>query len=180
MITLNLLPKEEKIAYKQERYFNIIKNSLYLALIALILIATSLLGARTILEKNFVNIVENDSVSPFATLKIKNKVNNINKKLQEINEIQKDYFNFYNPVIELGNLLPGNVQINLLNLDKNKLTFSLKGLAKTRDDLLNFQKNLESSSIFKNIKFPLSNFFSKENIIFEFSGEFNNSKNSND
>ncbi len=169
MIILNLLPKEERITHERESNYEIAKNSLYLFLIIFIFINIAILWTQTFLEKNFSGLIENGSSSS-STMQIKNKIKVINKKLQKINEIQKDYFNFSSPLIEIGKLLPQGVQINFLNLDKPKKQFILNGYAKTRDDLLKFQKTMEGSPFFANIKFPLDNLLLKENINFEFSG----------
>ncbi|TSC96080.1 MAG: Uncharacterized protein Athens101410_233 [Parcubacteria group bacterium Athens1014_10] len=179
MITLNLLPEKEKIIYKQEKNYLVIKNFLLLLIIATIIITIALLASKLILEKNFYSFVDGDSLSPNATAEIKKKINNINSKLQEINGIQKNYFDFSEPLIILSGLTPANLQISLLNLDQNNLEFFIKGKAKTRENLLRFQKNLEDSPIFKEVKYPITNLLSKENINFEFSGKLNPLINSN-
>lgn len=176
MIILNLLPKEERVICEQEGNYAIIKNSLYLFLVIFIFISVTILWARSFLEKNFSGLLENGSSSSSMT-EIKNKIKEINKKLQKISGIQKDYFNFSYPLIEISKLLPQNVQINFLNLDKPKKQFVLSGYAKTRDDLLKFQKALEDSPLFANIKFPLDNLLLKENINFEFFGVLNTDEN---
>lgn len=171
MIILNLLPKEEKTIYKQERSYLIIKNSLLLLMIAVALITTILASAKFILEKNFSSLVGDVSSPSNLNVEMRKKITNINAKLQKISEIQKEYFNFSEPLVHLSGLLPENVQIFSLNLDAASREFFIKGKAKTRESLLNFQKKLEDSPIFKEIQFPLTNLLYKENVIFEFSGK---------
>jgi len=177
MITLNLSPKEDQISYKQERIFLVIKNSFLLFLIFLIFITIVLICAKVYLEKNLDDLVGSSYISANLTKEIKIKVNNINTKLRQINEIQKDYYEFSKPLIALGQLIPNNIQITSLNLDKSTMQFSLKGISKTREDLLKLQNNLETSSLFKDLKFPLSNLLAKQNINFEFSGALNTANN---
>ncbi len=179
MITINLSPKEDQITYKQERIFLFIKNSFLLVLIFLIFITIILIGAKVHLEKNLDDLVGSSYISANLTKEIKIKVNNINTRLRQINEIQKDYYEFSKPLIDLGQLIPNNIQITSLNLNKNNMQFSLKGISKTREDLLSLQNNLETSPVFKDIKFPLSNLLVKQNINFEFSGILNAANNKN-
>ena len=173
MIILNLLPKEEKIACKQERTYLIIKNSLLSLIIAVIIITLFLLSSRLILEKNFYCLINESCLSSNLPVKIKRKIDYINNKFQDVSKIQKGFLDFSKPLIHLSGLLPENVQISMLNLDKDNLHFLFKGMAKNRENLLEFQKKLEDSSIFEEIKYPLSNLLYKEEINFEFSGKLN-------
>ncbi len=180
MLTINLSPKEDQTAYKQERIFFIIKNSFLLFLIFLVFITIILICAKVYLGKNLDDLVGSSYISANLTKEIKTKVTNINTKLRQISEIQKDYYEFSKPLLGLGQLIPNNIQITSLNLNKNNMQFFLKGISKTREDLLSLQNNLETSSLFGDIKFPLSNLLVKENINFEFSGTLNAANNKND
>ena len=55
-----------------------------------------------------------------------------------------------------------------MDLKRSERTLQIVGKSKTRDDLLKFKTNLETSPLIREIQFPLSNLLLKENIKFEY------------
>ena len=74
----------------------------------------------------------------------------------------------------LSKLIPEKISLSNVANDLSTQEIIIKGYAQTRDDLIAFNKNLEASQLFKEVKIPLSNFLTQEAIIFEITAKVNN------
>ncbi|MCG2692600.1 PilN domain-containing protein [Candidatus Parcubacteria bacterium] len=67
--------------------------------------------------------------------------------------------------------MPQDIQLHLLYIDKVNSTINIEGNAQTREGLLGFQENLEDSSLFSKVEYPLSNLLEKQDIKFKFTAQ---------
>ena len=58
-------------------------------------------------------------------------------------------------------------------MDSTNRNIKLQGIAKQRSDLLELKSNLEKSTLYNSIDFPIKNLLEKENIIFEINAKIN-------
>ncbi len=166
---INLLPEKEKIILRRERTYLILFVSLVLFLIGTCIIAIETFFAIKILKDN----LSIYSASMINQKEFIEKIKKINFRLITINEIQNQYIRINPILISLAEITPDNTKIKFFSFSGEKKEFKIKGWAKTRKELLEFQSNLEKSEFFKEIEAPLSNLFRQEDIEFEFSGKLN-------
>lgn len=166
IITLNLIPPQQKKELKLLQTYHYLKNLIFLALIGTILIAVILLIAKIILQNNFNKTINQTylavGLAKFSNLEIKK----FNQDLKELKEIQKQYFPWLNFFLSLSKIVPEEITLQKLNLD-DKATVQIKGVAKTRSDLLKFKDNLEKSNLFDKFTIPLEFLLKKENVEFD-------------
>lgn len=88
----------------------------------------------------------------------------INRKIGTINKISSKHLNWNVALRKLVELVPGHVYLK--SVETRDYHVSILGWAKERQDFLDFQNSLTGSDCFENIKDPLSNLVSKNNLDF--------------
>ncbi len=166
MICLNLLSQSKKEELKFKKLHILLKDFLLTILIFAILIAIILEGANAILVDIFNDTVFSTSLVNTDYKLFKTDIEKMNALLANVKETQKDYIYYDDLLLEITNLIPKDITLSNLsiNIENKKTVF--KGKARTRDGLIEFQKNMGDSAIFNNIQAPISNMLKKENIDF--------------
>lgn len=178
MITLNLISETEKKILKERRLF-IITKSTFIILLVTIVIFTVVLFFDKLLLNNKLKTTDSEIKSEESFIQaqqgstLEKSIKELNSQLQTISNIEKNHINWNKAVAMIVNLVPANIQISSLVLDKDSQNFNLNGQAKTRDSLLVLQHNLESSKSITNLITPITNLTEKENISFEYTGQLN-------
>lgn len=178
MITLNLISEKEKKTLKEKGFFIITKGVSSILVVAIIILAGVLFFDKMLLSENIKTIQSdiNDQESIILHQQgntLEQSIKELNSQLQTISGIQNGHTNWMSVIFDFAKLVPNNIQISSLTLDKDAKSFDLKGLAKTRESLLQLQSNLESSSQFTKIESPITNITEKDNITFEYTGQIN-------
>lgn len=173
MITLNLIPKEQKKEIKIKRINELVKKTSSIIILFCVTAAIVIFAAKIILKKHFADVVEQTSLIVKNNQSYDDKINNINSKIETAANIQKGRKEWSFIVEDLANNTAEGILLSSLAFDGQKI--AIKGNAKFRDNLLSFKKNLENSSYFKNIVLPLQNLLQNENINFEINAELENS-----
>jgi Tfp pilus assembly protein PilN len=93
------------------------------------------------------------------------KFKQVNVLDQQLAKIQTGHLNWYNLFSELSNRTPAGIYIN--DLSTKDYSVFLVGKAKTRDNLLEFKNQLESSPCFQNVNVPLSDLVVKTDVVFQ-------------
>lgn len=178
MLTLNLLPPEEKKSLN----IQIANRRLLivgLAIIFNLLIFISALGliwfSLTLKLKN--NQQELTALRHKLSLEnflpLQEKIQQINNKLETLNKIQIDH-KYYSRILEhLLTLIPAETKIKTIDINENRI--NLQGFAPRRELVIQLKQNLETRPIFENIQSPIENFLKSTDIDFIFS--FNLKKN---
>ena len=102
---------------------------------------------------------------------LKKDIKEFNQKLKTVETIQKDHIAWTNFFIKFSLLVPDDIGIYNLSLNKDKIVIT--GLAKTRDQLLKFKENLENSSLFSEVVTPLEDLLKKEDVDFHIKANIN-------
>ncbi|MDP3784870.1 MAG: hypothetical protein Q8R12_02235 [bacterium] len=172
---LNLLPPEEKIMVGRERLrrfivvFGVVGGAvLFLGVILMFPSYVALMFRRLDLTREL-------NLSRKAPLlsevdQIEKSIKNFNQKLLLYEKGAKNL----NPISKIEEqilkLRPSAISIRTLlyeNASKtNPERISIKGRAQTRSELLRFQKNLESSGLFKTVHSPISNLLQEADLEF--------------
>lgn len=174
MLTANLLPPEEKKSVRLEEYRRIISffgmGAVAILIIGLVLLAPSyifLVMARS-------NVSEQASAE--AILADKLNLREAFSAATETGVLLKDVRLFLDRRAHASELVKTFfVSSDLLRVDALSIVKSgevaISGFAQTRDDLLNFQKQLQDSQMFENVSFPISDIIRSTDIHFTIRGK---------
>jgi len=173
MIHLNLIPSNQKERIMREKKFLLMHIYIGILVIAIAASSIAMTIARFILINHFNNLRQNSSLVNVENQIVQNSIRETNKKMEDLEIVQKDFVKWTKLLSDFNGLIPDNVQIDFFNLNSTTLNFRLTGMAITREDLIEERSNLENSSLIKNLQAPLSNFLQKENIEFRFAGQIN-------
>jgi len=173
MLTLNLISKELKQKIKLRHLYLFIKKNSLLLIIITIVIAIILLTAKIILQLNFNRVVEQTTLVTRNNQSYNNKVQEINNKINFIEDIQNDFIPWSGLLKIIADITPPGVNLYYFKVSSEEQTAIIRGRAYLRDDLLDFKNKMEATNIFEEINFPIKNILKKENIDFEINAKIN-------
>ena len=122
--------------------------------IAVIFGSVLLLGARLILEQKFRELVIENVPGAAKITHLNRDILNLNKRLGALEEISSKSSFWSEVILEIVTRTPPQISYRSLNL-LDTGTIQLSGTAKTRDELMNFKKALESSAYIAKTDLPL-------------------------
>ncbi|MFA5029252.1 MAG: PilN domain-containing protein [Patescibacteria group bacterium] len=163
MITLNLLSPKQKKELKTKRIYLALKELLMLFLLFTALIAILLIVSRYFLEQQLASLITRNINAIQISQKTNEEVVLINKKINNVYKIQKNFQKWSDFLTNLSKLTPAGVSYNLVKIYQQNSQLEIQGIAKTRNDLLELKKNLEADERFYDIDLPLNNLLVKEN-----------------
>lgn len=173
MITLNLIPPLQKKELRLLRVFIVIKNVIIYLLLYVTVAAIILLCAKLILQNNFNQVVADYNLNNRTGQLLGQEIKQFNQKLINIQTIQADYTAWSEFLISVNELLPNDVVLYNITLDKQTKEIQISGRAKTRQALLDYQQKLNASAYLEKVEIPLSTLLEKENIDFTIISKFN-------
>ena len=167
MINLNLLsPEKRKILATTLAYLTL--ERIALSLLALLAATAGILFfARTIVHSNLQTITAHREETAREYASINKEVGEANGTLRAIRELQRESFGWTSALAEIFALVPENVTLASLTVDRGGNTVILRGRAQTRDALLQFRERLEANPLLKSVSVPLSSLTLRENVDFE-------------
>lgn len=175
MISLNLLPPERKEIFRWRQYIKkVILNGsrsiflLFCFSVSFFAINIYLLGEINILNAQIDSYNKAENIQQINS--IEKSFKDINSALVKIDKISDQQISWIDIFEKLTLSIPPNVQIFSLQIDPDG-GLMISGNAKTRNDVLEFGKNLKSSPDFSSIQTPLDNLIKSEDIDFKFSGK---------
>jgi len=173
MITLNLIPKKEKINLEWDARRRLVLVFTGAAFIGLAFFSSILAGANLYIMRN---IEKSSALLSFrGQLPLGREIKAIeeglaktDKKLKQISEIRNRIFPKSFILAEIALMLPEGCSLIALNI-KSGGSVDLAGLAKERTALLSFKKKLEDNQKISDLNFPLANLLKEKNIEFTLS-----------
>lgn len=173
MLHLNLISQELKQEIKLKRVYVMLKCAGYILIIITALFAVIILIAKIILQNTFNQVIEQTTLITKNNLGNNTQIREINTKLNSIEEIQNDFTAWSFLLKDLFQDISPGINFSLIKIDKEKQKIELKGISKTRNDLLDLEKSMQKSNKFTDINFPIKNILTKENINFEITAKIN-------
>lgn len=169
-IYLDLLPEKKKKEIKRRKIFRVIIYQEFLFLFPIVVFIGILFSINAILkiQQGSLNTIYSfeQSRQNFQELKgYENKFKEINSQASLLLKINKGHLYWSQIFYELNKIVPAAVSFS--DLTTKDYRVYLVGKAKTRDDLLKFQENMNNAGCFSDINVPLSNLVVKENIDFQ-------------
>ena len=166
MITLNIIPEEKKKELKMISFYLMVKNIIYLILTVVIVVATLLLSTKIILQNQFNNTVGQNYLTSSPSSFISNEIKKFKQELKESKDIQKNFIPWSHLIINLEKLSNDGIKFNLIEISQEDKEMSIRGTAKTRNNLINLEEKIKESGLFEQFEIPKSVLFQKENINF--------------
>ncbi len=168
-INLNLLPPSKKQKTEILIKFIFSKRLLELVIFISAITATILIWSWFVLLEGFIDIASNTTTLNAQYLNYNQEIKQINKNIKDITDASSNHMVMGPKLSEIFSNLPADIKLTELHINRVNKTIILNGMAKTRDDLLNYQEELTKISWIDKPETPISKLFQKENITFEFS-----------
>ncbi len=143
---LNLIPPDKKRRIHKIIIFQSIKNFFELLLIIACLGGIVLLGSEMILQERYNDLTLNIVSLNNRNMSANRQINAINRRIKEINNIQSMYIVWTPILTQLAAGVPSGVVLSTMDINAKTKKLSLTGHADTRDDLLLFQRNLQTNN----------------------------------
>ncbi len=172
MINLNIISQELKKEINTKTIYLSYKNLLAIIFITLILYTSAYLICLLVLQIHFVETVKDTTLITRGSENYSAQVRQLNSTITNIENIQSEYINWSYLLEFLHQLSSEDVNISSISVNKEKKEIILRGMAMTRDGLLQLKEKLEESNYFTEINLPIKNLLEKENISFDINSSF--------
>jgi Tfp pilus assembly protein PilN len=163
MITLNLIPQEQKTALKSARLYTAFKEAVTLFFLFAAIGSIMLWVSRYYLEQELTDLITINAVNIKSNEATNQRITAINSKISATENIQKNFLPFGQLTAELALLVPENIALNSISFYRQQATVEMIGLAKTRNDLLGFRQELEKTPWISQVDLPLTALIDKDN-----------------
>lgn len=169
--TLNLLPPEKRKILYNVYLLYFLKIMAELLLLYSAIVAVFLIWARLVLENNLKEFQTKTTLIETESRTINEQLMKINEVLRQANTANNSYTDWTIRLHAISNVPMKGIVLSGLDIAKESGQITLQGKAETRQNLLDYQKNLENSGLVKNLIIPVSVLTAKENIDFEIKGQ---------
>ncbi len=172
MLALNLLSPEEKTEVKKIKTFFIIKNASFV-IVSIVLIVGTIFTFMYLILDNFSESINNQIETEKMiqekeqVASIEGIINQLNLQLSRVQNIQGQYHEWSNFLLQFSNIVPDEITLTNLRINQISSSVLIVGTAQDRDALLSFQAELNKFPQITNVTSPLSNLAQKEAIRFE-------------
>lgn len=173
-ININLLPVAKKNRLDYIVNFLLVKNALEIVVLIGALLAGLMVWSWLFLQENYTSLAQTAALVDREYSGQNQEIKNINLLTKNINLSNKNLAPLSPRIKEFAAILPVDIKINYINLDRQAQTLVINGAAKTRNALLNFQSVLNKITWINQVETPASQLFQKENINFEFKTKLKN------
>lgn len=168
---LNLLPPERKTLLAEEHQFHVVRRLLLSWLLGIVLLSGGILMLNRTLEQKFASLQDamtrlQAQSAGTGSANIRATIRDINDRVQLLSAGLRTERTWSPLLAALAGLVPADVQLTQLSFEQNGAV-RLMGVAKNRDAFLQFKQRLESSPNVKDVRSPITNILTKENVQFE-------------
>jgi len=168
LVDLNLMNHSKKKEIARDIRMILVINNLGIVVLAIIVAAALLFAGQFYLNYKVNQLERVDAATTYD-----NEITRINKKINQVELIQKDYVKWSRVLTNLLTIIPGGNTINGLRLDAGNNKLVIYGEAGTRDDFLKLKEALEGSDLISNLDSPISNILHQQDIKFTLEATLN-------
>jgi hypothetical protein len=168
IIDLNLLPPAKKIKLDRLVKFLFTKNLLEFVIIAVAVIAITLLWGWIILIDEFNSLAQSSIEIGRDYSSYNSEVRRVNRVMRSVNESAFGYMAVTPKILEIISSTPANIKINSLDINRADKKIIIYGTALSRNDLLNYREVLKQIPWLETGAMPTTQLLQKENINFEY------------
>lgn len=166
MIRLNIIPQNLKDEIRLENIYESYKSFLIFCCILLAPFIAVFFGLFFYLGSYGENVRNESSVSSESTENYANRVIEINSKLAFIEKMQEKEMRWTSFLADFSKNVSDGISIKSFSVKQAAGTLNISGQAKTRDALLEFERNLKAIKYLSGIEIPLQSLLEKEDIEF--------------
>lgn len=167
LLHLNLIDPDKRKRFKKLIRFLFLKELLEFILLTAAMLAIIHLLGLWVVTQTLSDLASSSLIVNREQTATNREVRRINKLTHDIIASGEDYTKITPRLIELIGLVPTNITIQLVSVDRTTNSFLLAGVADTRQALLDFQKVTQQITWIENVSTPTSQLFQKNNISFE-------------
>ncbi|MDD5528031.1 MAG: hypothetical protein PHO56_03605 [Patescibacteria group bacterium] len=177
MLSLNLTAEEAKQKLKFQRlYLLLVKTELSL-LILLLLTGIIIFTAEKMLANNILKSGQETAKLISATsAEYTAKAASLNDKITAVSQIENGFIPYSMILRDLIALMPESVSLSYLNINSKTKAIKIRGLAPTRENLLDLEKILKETPWLTKVNIPFGEKLQKNNINFDIDLEFDPAK----
>lgn len=165
-IRLNLLSPQKRNLVERLVYVQFIRNAVEIAVILLAICGMVLTASDLVLQDHLNDLTESMVAISSRDAEKNKRLKAVNELLLETELLQARYMLWSDIAVPAADAIPRGVVLTGLTLDHPGKKWVFAGEAKTRDDLLALQKNLESLPVVASAAVPISQLTGKENLVF--------------
>jgi Tfp pilus assembly protein PilN len=168
-VRLNLLAPPKRAIARRLVYAQFARNMIEIAVFLASFAGIVLLQSFFILQEHLTDLsIKLTAISHNQSLQNK-EIKSVNDTLRQTDALQKQYTQWSRVIPEVLGAIPNGITLSTLILSAPGNSYSFAGVASTRNDLLSFQKNLQSLPNVASAVVPISQLTDKENISFSIS-----------
>ncbi|MGE5298133.1 MAG: PilN domain-containing protein [Acidobacteriaceae bacterium] len=97
------------------------------------------------------------TLSSSNTKDLENRVKALNKSISNLKTFENQHYYWSVVLIEIAKIMPNDIEVDSITLDRAANRIDIAGRAKTRDSAMLFYAAVKKSPMFKDINFPLKN-----------------------
>ncbi|MBI4363608.1 MAG: PilN domain-containing protein [Candidatus Doudnabacteria bacterium] len=173
MRIINLLPKVEQREIKLDVITRQVVNFWSVVAISILIVFLLSLGGQFYLRQQIASVdrliaQQREALKSSDTQELEKQVTDLNAQIRLINQLKSQHLEWSKALVELAVLLPSDMQITVLSLDRETGQISILGNAGSRESVIKFWASVKKSSYFTGIDFPLANLEKPSSITFTF------------
>ncbi|MFH1046986.1 MAG: PilN domain-containing protein [Patescibacteria group bacterium] len=165
--TLNLLPPKQKHSLRTALAMAFVQSLAVLVTVAILFVAGTLVALRVILTQGVDKLAEQSTASSGEHKALTQQMRGINDYIGRADSAHGRFVDWSAVLESLGHSAPSGIKFEGISIAPD-MTLTVEGTAKTRDDVLAMESQLNSYAHFTNVTSPLSNILKQENLRFEF------------
>ncbi|MDP3970313.1 MAG: hypothetical protein Q8P90_01300 [bacterium] len=171
----NILPPERKAQLKKEELYLIVKSSCIAIFVIFFLIDATLISTRFLLD-GWLEKLQNDYHETTISEKLKTstqqQLSNLKTTSDAFSNTDTQQINTLIIINSLLENIPSTSSLERLEIDSINKEVVLWGSTSNRSTLLELQESIENNPQFENFTFPVGDLSTKENINFNFTGNY--------
>ena len=166
MASLNLLSPAKKEAILRQMIILSLQYFVSWVLITVCIIGIILLIVKLVMQNSFNQAIGQGSLVTQEYGALNQRVRLENQKIKFLTAIQKKFIIWSPKIAAITALTPNNIELYSININYTSKEVQIAGKAATRDDLLSYKQQLESSSLLKDLSLPIDNLLEAEDVNF--------------
>jgi len=167
MLKLNLLSPEKKEQVVHQTVFISIQFFISWALIAICVAGMILLITKLIMQNSFNQAVSQNSLVTKEYGELNQSVYSLNKRIDFLAKIQSQFIVWSPKISPLTNMVPSGIELYAINITHPTKDIQITGNVETRDVLLEFKRQIEESSMLKDIVLPIESLLESTDVDFK-------------
>lgn len=173
MLFINLLPEDKRAIVRRNVILNLLISTLELFVILAIIVSSVFVAGRSVLENNFNRAVGQNALINKNFGSINQEIRTYNNQFKETYNLFQKSVNWSGFLYDVFSTIGSNLAIRDIAINTQQKKMTIVGFAANRDDLLLFLEQLKRNSYIAHADSPLSNLFSRNNIVFEINIDLN-------